>query len=101
MNNGTRVIASLDIGSSKVCCVIAIKDDNDINRIIGLGYNESKGVSNGVISDFASASRSIFDAISEAEGKANLKINKVNISASSKMLQLIYSKRKLIFLKIE
>ena len=84
MNNGTRVIASLDIGSSKVCCVIAIKDDNDINRIIGLGYNEAKGVSNGVISDFESASRSIFDAISEAEGKANLKINKVNISASSK-----------------
>ena len=41
MNNGTRVIASLDLGSSKVCCVIAIKDENDINRIIGLGYNVS------------------------------------------------------------
>ena len=95
MNNGTRVIASLDIGSSKVCCVIAIKDDNDINRIIGLGYNESKGVSNGVISDFASASRSIFDAISEAEGKANLKINKVNISASSKNVTTHLFKKKI------
>ena len=95
MNNGTRVIASLDIGSSKVCCVIAIKDENDINRIIGLGYNESKGVSNGVISDFASASRSIFDAISEAEGKANLKINKVNISASSKNVTTHLFKKKI------
>jgi len=95
MNNGTRVIASLDIGSSKVCCVIAIKDDNDINRIIGLGYNEAKGVSNGVISDFESASRSIFDAISEAEGKANLKINKVNISASSKNVTTHLFKKKI------
>ena len=51
MSNRNKYLASLDIGSSKICCIIASKDHHDISKIIGLGYNESKGISNGVISD--------------------------------------------------
>ena len=57
-----------------------------LSKIIGLGYNEAKGISNGVISDFSTAIKSISTAISEAEKQAELKINEINISASSKVV---------------
>ena len=77
MNSASKYVASLDIGSSKICCIVANKDDNDINQIIGLGYNKAKGVTNGIISDFRLASESILSAISEAEKQANKKIEKL------------------------
>ena len=86
MSNRNKYLASLDIGSSKICCIIASKDSQDITEIIGLGYNEAKGISNGVISDFSMAIKSIASAISEAEKQAELKINEINISASSKVV---------------
>ena len=86
MSNRDKYLASLDIGSSKICCIIASKDHHDISKIIGLGYNESKGISNGVISDINAAMSSITTAISEAEKQADFKINKINISASSKVV---------------
>ena len=86
MSNRNKYLASLDIGSSKICCIIASKDSHDITEIIGLGYNEAKGISNGVISDFSQAIKSISSAISEAEKQAELKINEINISASSKVV---------------
>ena len=86
MSNRNKYLASLDIGSSKICCIIASRDYHDISQIIGLGYNEAKGISNGVISDFSMAIKSISSAISEAEKQAELKINEINISASSKVV---------------
>ena len=49
MNRST--VAALDIGSSKVCCLIAhIGKDKKIN-VVSYGYNASKGIKNGVITD--------------------------------------------------
>ena len=94
MNNRTKYIASLDIGSSKICCFLATKNKNDISQIVGLGYNKAKGISNGVISDINLASESIQAAINEAEKKANIKIEKVNISVSSKIVNTnLFSKK--------
>ncbi len=86
MSKRDKYLAALDIGSSKICCIIANRDQYDISKIIGLGYNEAKGVSNGIISDFNSAIKSISSAISEAEKQADVKINEINISASSKVV---------------
>ena len=52
MSNKEKYLASLDIGSSKICCIITRNDQHDISKIIGIGYNEAKGISNGIISDF-------------------------------------------------
>ena len=86
MNNRDKYLAALDIGSSKICCIIASRDQYDMSKIIGLGYNEAKGISHGIISDFNAAIESISSAIFEAEKQADLKINEINISASSKVV---------------
>ena len=99
MSNRDKYLAALDIGSSKVCCIIASRDEYDISKIIGLGCNEAKGVSNGIISDFNAAIKSISAAMSDAEKQANLKINEINISASSKVVLTKLFKQKINILE--
>ena len=101
MSNGSKYIASLDIGSSKICCILATKDQHGISQIIGFGYNEAKGISNGVVSDFNLASESILSSISEAEKQAKIKIEHINISVSSKVVttKLFNKKIEILFVK--
>ena len=70
MSSRSKYLASLDIGSSKICCMIGTQDNNGINQIVGLGYNKASGISKGVISDFNLAAKSISNAILEAEKQA-------------------------------
>ena len=45
------IIAALDIGSSKVCCLIGKLDNQNNLSIIGAGFHESKGLVSGIITD--------------------------------------------------
>ena len=74
--------AALDIGSSKVSCVIAkISRDGRIN-IVGYGYNASKGIKNGVITDIGQATLSVCNALETAEQMANERISKIIVNVS-------------------
>ncbi len=76
----TTTIAALDIGSSKVCCVIAkVSKDRKVN-VVGYGYNASRGIKNGVVTDIGQATISIGNAVQDAEQMANERIDKVVVS---------------------
>lgn len=80
MNRST--IAALDIGSSKVCCLIAhVNKDKKIN-IVSYGYNASKGIKNGVITDINQATISVCNAVEAAEQMAGTQIESVIINIS-------------------
>ena len=67
----TTTIAALDIGSSKVCCVIAkVSKDKKIN-VVGYGYNASRGIKNGVVTDIGQATIAVGNAVQDAEQMAN------------------------------
>src|SRR3989338_3569973 len=78
-----KIIACLDIGSSKLMCLIAIINNDDI-KILGYSHKESRGIVGGGISDMRLAQKSITNAVSEAERMAGLNIEKllVNISGN-------------------
>ncbi len=80
MNRNT--IAALDIGSSKVCCIIAHVMKDKRLKIVGYGYNASKGIKNGVITDINQATISVCNAVEDAEQKANERIDSVIINVS-------------------
>jgi cell division protein FtsA len=85
--NRTTTIAALDIGSSKACCIIAkIGRDKKIN-IIGYGYNGSKGIKNGIITDIEQATLSACNAVESAEQLANEIIDSVIINISGEKLK--------------
>mgnify|MGYP000777061719 CR=1 FL=1 len=75
--NRLTTIAALDIGSSKVCCVIAkISRDKRIN-VVGYGYNASKGIKNGIVTDINQATLSVCNAVETAEQMANERIDRI------------------------
>lgn len=80
--NRMTTIAALDIGSSKVCCVIAkISRDKRIN-VVGYGYNASKGIKNGVVTDINQATLAVCNAVEAAEQMANERIDRVIVNIS-------------------
>ncbi len=87
--NRLTTIAALDIGSSKVCCAIAkISRDKKIS-IDGFGYNASKGIKNGVVTDIAQATLSVCNAIETAEQKANCRIDRVIVNVSGDKIRSV------------
>lgn len=80
--NRPNIVAALDIGSSKVCCVIAKISRNQKISIAGYGYNASKGIKNGLITDIKQATYSVCDAVEAAEQMANERINQVIVNIS-------------------
>lgn len=83
----TTTIAALDIGSSKVCCVIAkVAKDKRIN-VTGYGYNASRGIKNGVVTDIGQATIAVGNAVQDAEQMANERIDKVIISVGGEKVR--------------
>jgi cell division protein FtsA len=79
----TGTIAALDVGSSKVCCVIARTDASGTPRIAGLGHVVAKGVRSGAIVGMDDAEASILAAINAAEKMAGDTIAKVVVNCSA------------------
>lgn len=82
-----NVFTALDIGGSKVCCAIAKNDERASGeklKIIGLGYQVSRGMKNGVITNIEELEDSILNAVHSAEQMADDTIQDVyvNLSAS-------------------
>ncbi len=76
-------LATLDIGSSKVCCLIAHVSPKDKKiEIVGYGYNAAKGIKNGVITDINQATLSVCNAVEDAEQKAKERINSLIVNVS-------------------
>lgn len=79
--NRSPVVAALDIGTSKVCCVIAKIKDRKVS-ILGYGYNAAKGIKNGVVIDINQATISVCNAVEAAEQMANERITNVIVNIS-------------------
>ena len=78
-----RHILGIDIGSSKICAVIAdVKEDNT-PYIIGMGNQRSQGVRKGLIVNIELASKAIKSAIDYAKSQAETDmLNKAIVSVS-------------------
>ncbi|TDT61853.1 cell division protein FtsA [Fonticella tunisiensis] len=78
MNN---IVVSLDIGSSKVCVLVAEINKKQFN-VLGVGTSECKGVKKGIIVDIDSTVDAIQSAVKQAEHMSNREIKSafVNIA---------------------
>ena len=79
----TGIISALDIGSSKICCLIAHMNAEGGIRIIGAAHQASAGVRNGAIIDMEAAQNSILTAISASEELAGERIDRVFVNLSA------------------
>ena len=87
------IVTVLDVGTSKVCCIIAKLRPRDESallpgrthkiQVIGIGHQKSRGVKSGVVVDLDRAEESIRQAVDAAERMAGLTVESliVNLSA--------------------
>jgi cell division protein FtsA len=78
-----KLITALDIGSSKICALIAQAGEGGELQILGTGQRESKGVKRGYIADMERTEAAIREALEQAERIAGTNIEDVWVSFSA------------------
>lgn len=79
-DRGPGLVAAIDLGTSKVCCLIATATNPP--RLLGLGRMRSKGIRAGIVVDLAEAEQAVRAAVARAEQQAGLRLTGVHVSFS-------------------
>ena len=77
------LVAALDVGSSKVCAMIAEPAEDGRLKILGTGQRESRGVKRGFIADMEKSEIAIREAVEQAERIAGTNIDQVFVGFSA------------------
>ncbi|WP_130469836.1 cell division protein FtsA [Candidatus Magnetaquicoccus inordinatus] len=72
-----NLIVGLDIGTTKICCIVADQQPDGRLDIIGVGTHPSRGLRKGVVIDIDSTVESMRMAVEEAEMMAGVEIRMV------------------------
>ena len=78
----SKTVLAIDIGSTKICAIIAQIDVNDNISIIGAGITKAQGLKRGSITNIELASKSIKTAVNDAKRVSGSDINTAVVSIS-------------------
>ena len=87
-----NVVAGLDIGTTKVCCVIAKVNGGPSVEILGTGLAPSLGSKRGMVVNIESTVQSVTEAVREAEQMAGVEIQTVNVGVAGGHIKSMNSK---------
>jgi len=90
MGRHEKNVVGLDIGSSKVCTLIALVRDSGLEPV-GIGVAESKGVKKGVVVNLEDAVQSVKKSVSQAEAMASLEVETVYVGLSGPHIRSLNS----------
>ncbi|MDH7604668.1 MAG: cell division protein FtsA [Melioribacter sp.] len=76
-----NVIAGLDLGTTKVCAVIAEQTENNIN-ILGFGVSPSEGLNRGLVANISKTAEAITQAMNIASNRAGLNVKELNVGVA-------------------
>ncbi len=89
----SKIVASLDIGSSKIRTVVGIQEgDSLVPNIIGVGIAPSTGLRKGAVIDVEETINSISSSLEDAERMAGEPINHVFLGVGGNHIESINSK---------
>jgi len=78
----SRTVLAIDIGSTKICAIIAEIADDDSIAITGAGISKAQGLKRGSITNIELASKSIKAAVSDAKRVAGSDVKTAIVSIS-------------------
>ena len=82
-----EIVVGLDIGTTKIACLVGRKTEHGKIEILGVGKAPSLGVSRGVVSNIEKTVQSIRAAVEEAEAKSGVEINVVNVGIAGQHIK--------------
>ena len=86
-----RTVLAIDIGSTKICAIIAEIDEDNHSQIIGVGVAKAQGLRKGSITNIDLASKSIKSAVMDAKRVAGKDLTSAIVSISGAYTKSINS----------
>lgn len=85
------VITGLDIGTTKVCALIAELNDHGQIIVTGVGVSPSHGMKKGVVVDIEATARAVEDAVAKASRQAAREIDSVYVGVTGEHIASLNS----------
>jgi cell division protein FtsA len=86
------IVVGIDIGTTKVCTLVARVEGEHSLRILGVGIEPSQGIRRGTIVDLSSATQSISRSIEKAQRTSGLEITSALVSLAGSHISSINSR---------
>ncbi len=83
----SEIIVGLDIGSTKIACIVGRKNEYGKVEILGLGRADSLGVNRGVVENIQHTVDSIRKAVNEASNGSGVEIKVVNVGIAGQHIR--------------
>ncbi len=87
-----RIVVGVDIGTTKVCAVVASADEMNRVNILGVGVAESDGLNRGVVVNIDKTVASLQAALHEAERTAGIQARQVIVGIAGDHIQSFQSR---------
>ncbi len=83
----SKIVVGLDIGTTKICCIVGRKADHGKIEILGMGRADSLGVKRGMVFNIDQTVQAISQAVEEAQNKASVEIGEVNVGIAGQHIK--------------
>jgi cell division protein FtsA len=90
--NKPQIVVGLDIGTTKICCVLGETDASGSLTILGSALVPSAGIRRGVVADIAAATAAIRDCKEQAELVSGAHIESVTVGITGEHVTSLNSK---------
>jgi len=91
-----EIIVGLDIGTTKIACIVGRRNENGKIDILGHGRSESIGVKRGMVSNIEDTVNSIKKAVEEASIKSGVDIKYVNVGIAGQHIKSLQHRGSLV-----
>lgn len=87
-----EIVVGLDIGTTKICAVVAAEDELEGINILGVGIAESEGLNRGVVVNIDKTVAAIQEAVEKAERAAGVTVHNVIVGIAGDHVQSFQSR---------
>lgn len=84
-----NIIAGLDLGTTKVCAIIAEQKENGSTDVLGFGVAPSEGLNRGLVANISKTAEAISEAMNIAKNRAGVDITSVNVGVAGEHITSI------------
>ncbi len=86
------IVVGIDIGTTKVCTLVARVEGERSMRILGVGIEPSQGIRKGTIVDLSAASQAIARSVEKAQRTSGLEITSALVSLAGSHVSSVNSR---------
>ncbi len=87
MEHNEDIVAGLDIGTTKIACIVGRKNEQGKLEVMGMGKSRSDGVTRGMVTNIQRTVECIKAAVQEAENSAGVEITTVNVGIAGQHIR--------------